>query len=391
MATVSAVILKHHKKQDGTWNVKIRITHQGSSSYIDTQIFASRSDCDTKIRLKKVFIDNYLTSTVNDYRKKLNELGPKLEYLTSSEIKDYILKSDEIIDLFSYGDKYIEELKGEGRETTYARRKSSFKRFKLYTGKKTFSPSLLTSKMVKEYEAYLFKRGYKSVTVANNISDIRAVFNKTKADHNDEELGIIRIHNSPFSTYKMPKPVVSRKKALDVETLKSIRDAELPMLHDRIARDLFMLSFYLCGTNATDFYTSLINPNIKRFEYNRNKTKAKRVDAAFISINIIPEAQPLVKSLAGMIQSRYATPRGLNNRLSETLRNDLMKEISGIEGLTYYHARHSFATLARRAGFSRDDVAAALNHKQRMITDDYIDENWDLIDKIQRTVVDLLK
>lgn len=391
MATVSAVILKHHKKQDGTWNVKIRISHQGSSSYIDTQLFASRSDCDTKIRLKKVFIDNYLTSTVNDYRKKLNELGPKLEYLTAAEIKEYIVKSDEVIDLFAYGDKYIEQLIQEGRETTYSRRKSNLKKFKLYTGKKTFSPALLTSKMVKEYEAYLFKCGYKSVTVTNNISDLRAIFNKAKAEYNDEEHGIIRIHNSPFSIYKMPKAVVSRKKALDVETLKKIRDAELPMLHDRIARDLFMLSFYLCGTNATDFYSSLIDPNIKRFEYNRNKTKEKRIDSAFISIKVIPEAKPLVKNIAGMIQKRYATTRGLNNRLSETLRNDLMREISGVDGLTFYHARHSFATLARRAGFSRDDVAAALNHKQRMITDDYIDENWDLIDKIQRTVVDLLK
>lgn len=78
MATVAAVILKHHKKQDGTFNVKIRITHKGSTVYMDTSIYAGKSDVDTKIRLKKVFIDTYLTSTVNDYRKKLNALELEL-------------------------------------------------------------------------------------------------------------------------------------------------------------------------------------------------------------------------------------------------------------------------------------------------------------------------
>ena len=36
MATVKIVILKHQKRDDGTWNVKIRITHERQSSYIAT-------------------------------------------------------------------------------------------------------------------------------------------------------------------------------------------------------------------------------------------------------------------------------------------------------------------------------------------------------------------
>ncbi len=45
---------------------------------MDTSIYASKSDVDTKIRLKKVFIDTYSTSTVNNYRKKLNVLELEL-------------------------------------------------------------------------------------------------------------------------------------------------------------------------------------------------------------------------------------------------------------------------------------------------------------------------
>lgn len=36
MATVKIVILKHQKREDDTWNVKIRIIHERQSSYIAT-------------------------------------------------------------------------------------------------------------------------------------------------------------------------------------------------------------------------------------------------------------------------------------------------------------------------------------------------------------------
>jgi len=39
MATVAIKIHKHHKKADGTYNVKIRITHKREKKYIDTPHF----------------------------------------------------------------------------------------------------------------------------------------------------------------------------------------------------------------------------------------------------------------------------------------------------------------------------------------------------------------
>lgn len=33
MATVAAVVFEHHEKQDGTYNVKIRIYHKSEAAY----------------------------------------------------------------------------------------------------------------------------------------------------------------------------------------------------------------------------------------------------------------------------------------------------------------------------------------------------------------------
>lgn len=390
MATVSAVILKNHKKQDGTWNVKIRITNNGKSAYIETTYYVVKSNLDTKLRLKKVFIDTYLTATLNQYRSEINKLGAKVSYMYPNEIREHLLKDDKVIDFFEYCTTYIKDLIEGPRKSTGLKRQTSFRVFKKFTKKESLPTDLLTSKMLKEFEMFLRKEKYSVNTIRNIMADLSAMFNTAKYEHNDEELGIIKIHNSPFSRYTIPKKLESKKKARDVEFLKKFRDMEFENHTLRDARDLFMLSFYMCGTNMVDFHRYLTDPNIDRFEYNRSKTKDKREDAAFISIRIIPEAKELIKKFAGTIQKRFKTQRGLNNLVWDAFKNELPK-ISKIDDLTFYDARHSFATLARKCGFSIEDVGNALNHKRSTITNDYIKEDWTLIDNVQRKVVDLLK
>lgn len=390
MATVSAVILKKQKKLDGTWNVKIRISNNGRSVYIETTIFAIKSDLDTKLRLKKIFVDTYLTSVVNNYRMEINKLGAKVDYMSSAEIRDYLIKDDKEINFFEFCDSYIKKLIKDNRISTGIKRQFSVRVLKAFTGKEFLRPEQVTSKLLREFEAYLRKKKYAINTIRNTMSDLSVIFNAAKYEYNDEELGIIKIFNSPFSRYSLPKAKESKKKALDVEFLKKFRDMKFQYKSCEDARDLFMLSFYMCGTNMIDFHKHLVNHDIERFDYNRSKTKNKREDSSFISIKVVDESKPLVEKFAGFLQKRYKSEKGLNNMVWRAFKID-MKGLIEIDDLTYYHARHSFATLARRCGFSLEDVGAALNHKQKTVTGDYIKEDWSLIDKIQRTVLDLLK
>lgn len=53
-----------------------------------------------------------------------------------------------------------------------------------------------------------------------------------------------------------------------------------------------------------------------------------------------------------------------------------------------------FGDLARnKCRFSKDDVALALNHKDKSnsVTDVYISKKWDIVDEIQKEVIRLLK
>ncbi len=397
MASISATILKHHRKQNGSWNVKIRISQKGKSVYIDTSIVATKDDLDTKLRLKNVFIDRYLSVELNRLREIINSLGMRVESLTAAQIKTYLTHKEEEMDFFKFCEEYFE--RNKSRVNTVIKRKSSVERLKEFVKSTSLSPLDIKSRFLNEFQDFLkapirsdtIDRGGRSNrTIINIVTDIQVLFNLMRDKYNDEDSGEIRIPNNPFRKLVkvVPKKSLSRNKT--VSELISIRDANLSVESDIIARDLFMLSFYLCGINSVDLLNNLTDENAERLNYNRSKTEGRRSDAAFISIFIPDEARNLVVKYSGFLQRRYKSAKTLNNRLSDSLKR--IGEELKIDNLTFYSARHSFASLARNeCRFSKDDVAAALNHSSNTITDVYIAKDWSIIDDVQEAVLALLR
>lgn len=156
---------------------------------------------------------------------------------------------------------------------------------------------------------------------------------------------------------------------------------------------MFMLSFYMCGTNAVDFYyMDASNINQGRLEYKHRKTKGKRKDEAFISIKIIEEARPLLDKYLGTFAERFSSHVGFVTALSDGMRR--LQHLLDIPGFTYYWARHTFATLAHNSyRISKDDIALALNHvdEETKTTDIYIEKDWTIVDEVQLALVSLLR
>lgn len=403
MATISAVILKHHKKADGTWNVKFRVTHNQQSVYIDTPHFVSKAQLDKKGKLRQDYIIEYLAFDLNSYRKKISDIGISVKSMSAQEIKKHLTSDHETsIDFISFCRAYIETMK----ETTAQPFRTVTNSLVDFFRSKVVPINEINAVMLRKYEAYLrservMKRKNQfgkvfTITsppltdsgVSIHLSNLRILFNAARNHYNDEDRGIIRVAHYPFRKYKVIRRPESRKRSLTIGQVKEVMNAK-PETGSRaeLAKDLFMLSFYLCGMNAVDIYNLPPYTEIERLDYNRSKTKGKRRDQAYISVNIPEEAAPLLKKYAGKLRERYSNHLNLNKALSKGF------ESLGIEGLTFYHARHTFATLARNhCRFSKDDVAMALNHRSgASVTDIYIAPDWKIIDDVQAAVIALLK
>lgn len=417
MATVDWAIKKKEQKQDGTWNVKIRVTHKGKVKYIATQHFVSKGQLTRSLDLKDPYILSLLDMKLSEYRREISGLGDRLDTMNVHDLAMWLMpeKKETFIDIIGFGRYYIEKLRKNGRDKSADNIRIVVNSLVDFFGTGEVNVMDINGKMLDRFDAYLRRdralkrqgrgggkveikrKGLGDAGVYGYMRDLRVLFNAARDHYNDEDTGTILIPHYPFKKYKVGTPPETAKRNLSIVDIKAIRDLDLPENRAKLARDLFMLSFYLCGMNAKDMYMQGAYRG-GRVEYNRSKTKGKRKDRAFISIAMPPEAEPLAREYFGTLQKRYATPDGLNRALREGFKiiAALLPDLAGKlpTGLSMYYARHSFATIARNiCGFSKDDVALAMNHRDlsNTVTDIYIAKDWSIVDRVQSAVVGLLK
>jgi hypothetical protein len=413
MATVNAVIYDHHKRADGTYNVKIKIFHHKKKVHIETAHFVSKKQLDHDLQIKDRFILKVLEETLEDYRRAISELGPRLDFFTAEQLRDYLQDKDKPIDFIAFCSDYIEYLRQSNQSGTANNHRVVRNSLIDYFKRDNVLITEINAGMLKLYEKWLRsartmtrinqlgrevitnENGMQNGGIYSHMRDLRTLFNEARRHFNNEDLGVIRIKHYPFKTYKIGAPPRTKKRNIVAEDIIKIRDCQVePGSRAELARDLFMLSFYLCGMNAVDLYNFQdYNAKDQRLEYNRSKTCGQRTDEAFISVKIVPEAHPLLAKYLGKLCNRYTNYTGLDTALSKGMKQ--LRSITEISTpITFYWARHSFATIARnKCGVSKDDIAEALNHVdgEHRITDIYIEKSWEKVDNVQEAVLKYLR
>lgn len=419
MATIAWVVLKHHRKADGTYSPKIRVTHNRTTSYMPTNIHTEL------VRFKRgaksgavtdTSIEEYLNDQVSSIRKILNLNQEAVAfYDTAKELVDYInrqiSKRDIEIDFVEFAREYISSIRNGGTKRTYGTRINSLCHYlKAATGSEKLPMKNLTSKLLVKYEAWL--RSERTVTVRERcrklhpVSDtgingymiaIQAVYTQLKETYNDYETGEILVKGEPFKVYNIPETGPVKKRAISKDDIIKIynyvpSDESRP---DALARDLFIMSFVLAGMNAADMYSCLVFEN-GRIDYNRQKTRDRKrsCGSAFISVPVNDLIAEIVKRYNDKTGARvfdFYQRYSVLSSLNYTLHKGLTKigESLDIADLQFYCARHSFATIARNdCGVSMDDIAFCLTHSSgHNITDTYIKPDFSRVDEVIRKVV----
>jgi integrase len=411
--TVSAKVYEHHEKSDGTFNVKYVVYHQGERKFIDSPHFVSRRQLNKELDIKDKLLLKWLDDTLDDFRELIGALSYRLDFFTCEQLRDYLRDSNKDIDIIEFANSHIDFLKSEQQNREpYSR---TFRKIRNslsdYFGRTHVSINEIHSNMLFQYERFLktartqvrVNQLGKLVTTTEkalskgglhaHMRDLRTLFNEARRQFNNEELGIIRIKHYPFTKYKVGSPPPTSTRSFNVGQVAAIRDCEVPAgTRIELARDLFMLSFYLCGTNAVDFYhASEANVKNGRLEYKRSKTSGRRQDEAFISIKIVEEAKPLLEKYIGNLSNRYGAYDYLDYALYKGMRG--LREVLGFQELTLYWARHTFGTLARNdCRIAVDDIAEALNHidNGHSTTDIYLAKDWAIVDDVQSEVLHLI-
>lgn len=270
----------------------------------------------------------------------------------------------------------------------------------MHPNKRTHEIYMSTLSRMKAYEPELEKLNFEDITVewlhgfdmflmdkapkknARNIHfrNIRAVMKDAFA------ADLTTAH--PFDRFKHTGEA-TRKRSFPIETIREIFNAEVEPWQQKYL-DFFKLSFMLIGINVIDL-CNLTKIHVGRIEYKRAKT------GRLYSIKVEPEAMELIEKYRGtdkllsMVEG-YADYRHFYNNLCKGLRS--VKVALGIDELTSYWARHTWATIARKIGVSVDDIALALGHadNRHETTFIYIDDEQvrEAVDAANRRVLDFV-
>ena len=441
MATFKVCIFEHHRRSDGKYPVSIRVYWRGGTSYIRTEYYVTDKQIIRKtltleggkarktIEVKDPYVLKQMGARIAYYESlKSEKLGYKIYEYTAAELARYFERQKEgikgnggIIDFVEFSRRHCEKLRGEGREKTARSLMTPVNAIIDFCGRERISIDEITGVFLRDFEAFLRtkrtirrknqlggittieKEGLSDTGIRDYMTSIRVLFNAARFEYNDEDTNVIRIKHYPFSKYKIIQLKDALKKTLSAEEVHKIMtlpDYRLDNPRPIMARDVFVLSFCLAGTNVADLYHMKWDAiKAGRISYERRKTRSRRKDSAYISMAFPEEIDPLIQ--------RYRARRPDSDRLfcfAEDYRdhevfcssvNEGLKTVAercGIKvPLSSYYARFSFATIARNdCGISKDDISMALNHRAAKleVTDGYIRKDWSIVDRTIRKVVE---
>lgn len=399
MATFS-IEVSPYRRRDGTHLVKVRMTQRRKTVRKPTGIYATP---DQLTRDRKRIKDPVLQAAVNAAVDRLRMAAAKVdgaEWMEADHLWNCITARMEAergfrLDVFEFAATVTASME-RGTADGY---RFALNALRTYTGKDAIDINDIDKAMVTGFREWIERRNGKGCRAASAyLEKLRAIHNRARETFNDDDAGLVRILRQPFGGGVIPSQPSTRHRALSLDQLRKVLAVEATTPKARMAHDMFALSFALVGTNMADLYR-MRKGDIRHglLTYQRAKTDSRRSDKAEMVLRVEPEAAAIVgrwKGTAKLLSccERYADFKAFTKAVNQGLKE--VGAMAGVPGLTTYHARHTWATLARNeCRISRDDVAEALNHARRgsdRVTDIYIERDFSRVWDANRKVLDLV-
>lgn len=369
-------------KKNGLCSVKIKVTYNRKRKYFSTGIDLDPAEFDQILFGRRKTEDQKETKKKIDYfESKANEVLDNIHVFSFDAFQDNFLVSRNTADSVSFAfDKYIEELKLENRWGTAASYECAKNSLSKFRRDLTFAET--TPTLLKKYQNWMINNGCSISTVGIYLRSLRAIYN------------IQNIHKSvyPFGNKKYTIPTSKNtKKALTLEEIGKIYNYETPQGSTmEMAKDYWIFMYLSNGMNVKDLCLLKWN-NIDgdMLTYQRTKTERSNKERKTISVALKEDSLKIIKKwgIPSINKDGYIFPH-FTHRLNEEQKrktalqliktiNKYVKKIAIAEGInktvTTYFARHSFATVLKRAGVQTEMISELLGHSTVSVTESYLD------------------
>ena len=389
IATLVAVCYKSKTLKDGTHPLMLRITKDYKIKYVSLGVSLNqkywdfRKNCTKPNCPNKEYIDKLIFDTKTEYQNKVVELASMQKRYTPQSLANSIEKRIGIKSLSELHQEQIAILTKSGKIGNAEVYGYSLKSLLRFTNDKLAIPiSDVTCEWLKRYEKWLQEKKLSENSISQLFRTLRSIYNKAI------EAGVASKDEYPFNKFKVSKfNTTTRKRAIaKTEILKILSlDLSSESHYTKLSRDIFLFSYFGAGINFVDI-AHLRHSDIKegRISYIRKKT------GKMVNFRLSDEAKGIIetystkRSETGYIfpilsDKEHKTPIQIANRIHRVLRyvnSGLTKRIgklAGVQNLTTYVARHTFATVLKRSGVNIAIISETLGHSDISTTQIYLD------------------
>ena len=357
--TVAAMFDSAHPKKSGKCSVKIRVTYNRVRHYYPTG-----KDIESSYQIVRTAVEDLLMRGIFS----LENLNNRLKRAGGDTLN------------IAFEGK-IAEMKAQERIGNMMAYRVVMKGIERFAGPRV-PLSGVSVDWIRRYEKFLLKEGKSRTTVGIHMRHIRAILNDMK------RCGKILEAQYPFGRGRYEiQAGEGRKLALTLEQIGQIANYEDGTEATAKYRD-YWLFLYLCnGINVADFvklrYRDIVNGEIC---FVRQKTERTTKTRKEIRVVVTERMQAIINrwgnpsrpdsfifpildgqedAMRRKCKTMYFT-RAINKRMKE------VGEQLGIGNISTYTARHSFATVLKRAGANIAYISESLGHQDLKTTENYL-------------------
>lgn len=291
MTTIKLAVLKHTRAKDGSYKIRISIGHKSETHYIVTKYsvtsLAHFNNGQVTGQPDATAINLKLRKLLTDYDERLERIADPDRY-SCQQLRDLLKSMRPHMTGATFQqlcEQSITELRKDNRNTTAKMRQQQMGKFLDFAGGDILMEEI-TPHTIADYSRWLRRNGASDAYEGMQMNMVKTIINHAIRD------GIIRYEIHPFAYYKTVTPE-PRELDISVEDMRRIRDFDTIYKGERKARDLFLLSYYLGGTNLIDLMKYDFRDKTM-LEYVRTKTKNRKKSNRTVSFSIPPEAQAII-------------------------------------------------------------------------------------------------
>ncbi|WKN33775.1 site-specific integrase [Porifericola rhodea] len=381
--TVKIVAPKYRKKSDGKLPIYLRVVYDRDKKEYSIKLSTTETNFNNAIgRYKKDKEGNI----------KLNAIQTKAETIISelqSEGKFSFYQFEEKLfgretkhTVYTYLQSIADAFEEEGRLGTARPYKNVLSELKKYTRNRSLKFEDIRVAFLQKFERSLKLKGVKQTSISIYLRSLRAAYNRAIKEK------IVKQDFYPFKEFKI-RNGSSQKIALSKnDMLRIINYPAEPNSEQKDCINFFALSYYLRGMNFTDMCKLRWDTNFfdGRLVYERQKTERSNQNPSKISIEVKDHIAKIIQEYAD--NDPYILPvlePGITHKTERYRIHGWLKKINchirtiaeelqipEHEKLTFYTARHTYATVLKFNGVSVEQISESLGHSSINTTKNYL-------------------